>query len=114
MDYLHSTVFSSAGKGRETVVRVPSAKWIRHHHFGGPAAGLAGTRYGLSHADFKLIKKSSENKMFFRRPFAGRIRTDYQSAPPAHSMPMAATDARPTATIASKKNTDTDIITSEC
>ncbi len=27
-------------------------------------------------------------------------------------MPMAATDARPTATIASKNNTDTDIITS--
>ena len=72
-------------------------------------------RFALFQANVKLIKKVVWKTFCFSDDLLrDGIRTDYQSAPPAHSMPMAATDARPTATIASKNNTDTDIIISEC
>lgn len=104
--------FSSAGKGAGNRSAGSVCEKDRASSF-----QRAGGRYrfALFHTNVKLIKKVVwKTKCFSDDLLRDGIRTDYQSAPPAHSMPMAATDARPTATIASKNNTDTDIITSEC
>ena len=115
MDYLHSTVFffgmqRTGNRSAGSFCEMDKASSFRR----------AGGRFGRYQVRFiprrrQIDKKGRlKTKCFSDDLLRDGIRTDYQSAPPAHSMPMAATDARPTATIASKNNTDTDIITSEC